>query len=131
MITIQDVGRARARIKDAIYVSPCAHSETFSQLTGNKVYFKLDNLQMTGSFKERGALNKILSLTDEEKRRGVIAASAGNHAQGVAYHAARNHIRATIVMPVGTPLVKVTRTREYGAEVVLSGSSYDEAFEAA
>jgi threonine dehydratase len=131
MITIGDIERARARIKDSIYVSPCAHSETFSRLTGNKVFFKLENLQMTGSFKERGALNKILTLTDEEKRRGVIAASAGNHAQGVSYHATRNGIRATIVMPVATPLVKVTRTREYGAEVVLHGASYDEAFEEA
>ncbi len=131
MITITDIERARARIKDSIYVSPCAHSETFSQLTGNKVFFKLDNLQMTGSFKERGALNKILTLSDEEKRRGVIAASAGNHAQGVAYHARRNHLKATIVMPQAAPLFKVTRTREYGAEVILHGSSYDEAYEEA
>jgi threonine dehydratase len=131
MITIQDVERARSRIKDSIYVSPCAHTETFSQLVGNKVFLKLENLQMTGSFKERGALNKILTLTDEEKRRGVLCASAGNHAQGVAYHAARNGIRATIVMPTATPLVKVTRTRDFGAEVVLHGSSYDEAFEEA
>src|ERR1700740_1995176 len=106
MVTLQDIERARARIKDSIYMSPCAHSETFSSLTGNKVYFKLENLQMTGSFKERGALNKVLTLTDDEKRRGVIAASAGNHAQGVAYHATRNGIRATIVMPVATPLIK-------------------------
>jgi threonine dehydratase len=131
MITIHDVEKARARIKEAIYQSPCAHSETFSRLTGNKVFFKLENLQMTGSFKERGALNKILTLSDEEKRRGVIAASAGNHAQGVAYHATRLGIRATIVMPQATPLVKVTRTREYGGEVVLHGASYDEAFEEA
>jgi threonine dehydratase len=131
VLTIHDIERARARIKDDIYMSPCAHSETFSQLTGNKVYFKLENLQMTGSFKERGALNKILTLTEDEKRRGVIAASAGNHAQGVAYHATRNGIRSIIVMPAASPLVKVTRTREYGAEVVLHGSSYDEAFEEA
>jgi len=141
MITIADIERARARIKDAIYLSPLAHSETFSILTGNRVYFKLENLQMTGSFKERGALNKILSLSDDERRRGVIAASAGNHAQGVAYHAARRGIRATIVMPIGTPLVKVTRTREWGSyrpegsdatlEVVLHGDNYDEAFEEA
>jgi threonine dehydratase len=131
MLTLADIERARGRIKDAIYMSPCAHSETFSALTGNKVYFKLENLQMTGSFKERGALNKILTLSDEEKRRGVIAASAGNHAQGVAYHATRNGLHATIVMPVGTPLIKVTRTREYGADVVLHGASYDEAFDEA
>ena len=131
MITIHDIERARARIKDSIYVSPCAHSQTFSEITGSKVFFKLENLQMTGSFKERGALNKILTLTDEEKKRGVIAASAGNHAQGVSYHATRNGIRATIVMPTATPLVKVTRTKEYGAEVVLHGASYDEAFDEA
>ena len=131
MVTLQDIERARARIKDDIYMSPCAHSVTFSKLTGNKVYFKLENLQMTGSFKERGALNKILTLTAEEKARGVIAASAGNHAQGVAYHATRNSVRSTIVMPAAAPLVKVTRTREYGAEVVLHGASYDEAFEEA
>src|SRR6476469_5047814 len=124
MVTLQDIERARARIKDDIYMSPCAHSETFSKLTGNKVYFKLENLQMTGSFKERGALNKILTLTDEEKARGVIAASAGNHAQGVAYHATRKGVKSTIVMPAAAPLVKVTRTREHGA-------SYDEAFEEA
>jgi len=131
MITVADIERARTLIKDSIYVSPCAYSETFSNLLGNKVYFKLENLQMTGSFKERGALNKILALTDEEKRRGVIAASAGNHAQGVAYHATRRGVRAVIVMPVATPLVKISRTREYGAEVVLHGASYDEAFEEA
>jgi threonine dehydratase len=144
MLTLADIERARARIKDSIYTSPCAHSETFSQLTGNKVFFKLENLQMTGSFKERGALNKILTLSDDERRRGVIAASAGNHAQGVAYHARRNGIHATIVMPVATPLIKVTRTREYGigapahggepgnfVDVVLHGTSYDEAFEEA
>ncbi|HEY7956312.1 MAG TPA: threonine ammonia-lyase [Polyangia bacterium] len=131
MITLADVERARARIKDSIYVTPCAHSETFSKLTGNKVYFKLENLQMTGSFKERGALNKILTLTSEERASGVICASAGNHAQGVAYHAVRQGLKATIVMPTATPLVKVTRTREFGAEVVLHGASYDEAFEEA
>ena len=131
MLTLQDIERARARIKDDIYMSPCAHSETFSKLTGNKVYFKLENLQMTGSFKERGALNKILTLTDEEKRNGVIAASAGNHAQGVAYHATRKGVRSTIVMPAAAPLIKVTRTKEYGAEVILHGASYDEAFEEA
>src|SRR5262249_36785052 len=131
LLTVADIERARARIKDFIYESPCAHSETFSQLTGNKVYFKLENLQMTGSFKERGACNKIASLTEAERARGVIAASAGNHAQGVAYHATRAHIRSTIVMPTAAPLFKVTRTREYGAEVVLHGNSYDEAYEEA
>lgn len=130
-LSLADIERARARIRDALMVSPCAYSETFSELTGSKVYFKLENLQITGSFKERGALNKILSLTPEERQRGVIAASAGNHAQGVAYHATKQGIRSTIVMPLGTPLIKVTRTREYGAEVVLHGNNYDEAFEEA
>ncbi len=131
MITIQDIERARARIKDSIYISPCAHSETFSLLTGNKVFFKLENLQMSGSFKERGALNKILTLTDAERKRGVIAASAGNHAQGVAYHATRQGLRSTIVMPTSAPLFKVMRTREFGAEVILHGGNYDDAYEEA
>src|SRR5262249_47548334 len=122
---------ARARIQSYIYESPCAHSETFSRLAGNKVFFKLENLQMTGSFKERGACNKIALLTAEERSRGVIAASAGNHAQGVAYHATRQSLRATVVMPTAAPLFKITRTREYGAEVVLHGASYDEAYEEA
>jgi threonine dehydratase len=131
LLTVADIEKARARIKDLIYVSPCAHSETFSQLTGNKVYFKLENLQMTGSFKERGAANKIALLTVQERERGVIAASAGNHAQGVAYHATRQGLRSTVVMPAAAPLFKVTRTREYGAEVILHGQSYDEAYEEA
>jgi threonine dehydratase len=102
-----------------------------SALTGQKVYLKLENLQMTGSFKERGALNRIAMLTPEESARGVVAASAGNHAQGVAYHATKRGIRALIVMPLATPLVKVTATRGFGAEVVLHGANYDEACEEA
>ena len=98
-----------------------------SKMTGHEVYLKLENLQMTGSFKERGALNRLLLLTAEESARGVVAASAGNHAQGVAYHATRLGIRSTIVMPLATPLVKVTATRGFGAEVVLHGANYDEA----
>ncbi|MDQ6679014.1 MAG: threonine ammonia-lyase [Acidobacteriota bacterium] len=131
MIELRDIMEARERIRDSIYLSPCAHSETFSQLTGNDMYLKLDNLQMTGSFKERGALNRILALTEEEQARGVIAASAGNHAQAVSYHATRRGIRAVIVMPVCTPLVKVTATRGYGGEVVLHGDNYDEAYQEA
>ncbi|MBN2371153.1 MAG: threonine ammonia-lyase [Vicinamibacteria bacterium] len=131
MITPKDVVAARARIADAIYVSPCACSETLSRLTGSRVFCKLENLQMTGSFKERGALNKLLLLDPEERMRGVVAASAGNHAQAVAYHAARLDIRSTIVMPVGTPLIKVSSTREHGAEVVLHGDGYDDAYEKA
>jgi threonine dehydratase len=98
-----------------------------SKLTGHEVYLKLENLQMTGSFKERGALNRIATLTPEQAARGVVAASAGNHAQGVAYHATSRGIRALIVMPLATPLVKVTATRGFGAEVVLYGANYDEA----
>jgi threonine dehydratase len=131
MITIADIEAARGRIRDSIFVSPCAFSETFSRLTGNKTFFKLENLQMTGSFKERGALNRILSLGPEERQRGVIAASAGNHAQGVAYHATRQGIRSLIVMPMTTPLIKVSSTKGYGAEVILHGAGYDEAFEEA
>jgi threonine dehydratase len=127
MVTLQTIHAAVARIRDSIFVSPFMHSETFSKLTGNSIFFKLENLQMTGSFKERGALNKILLLTGEERRRGVIAASAGNHAQAVAYHATKRGIAAQICMPLTTPLVKVSATRGYGAEVILVGTNYDEA----
>ncbi len=119
------------RIREAIRVSPCTHSETFSTLTNNAIFLKLDNQQRTGAFKERGALNKLLTLTAEERVQGVIAASAGNHAQGVAYHAGRQGIRASIYMPLPTPLTKVSATRAYGAEVVLHGTNYDEAYEEA
>src|SRR5262245_14464160 len=131
MLTFADIEAARQRIGEAVYKSPCAYSETFSKLTGNKVFFKLENLQMTGSFKERGALNKLATLSQSERQAGVIAASAGNHAQGVAYHATRLGIEASIVMPVATPLIKVTSTRGYGAEVVLHGNNYDDAFDEA
>src|SRR5271165_5981938 len=104
MVTLTDIQAALGRIRDSIYLSPCTRSETFSKLTGNTIYFKLDNLQRTGAFKERGALNKLLTLTPEERARGVAAASAGNHAQGLAYHAGRHGIRAQIVMPLTTPL---------------------------
>ena len=128
MISLDDIRAARERLRDAIFQSPCAYSETFSRIARNSVFFKLENLQMTGSFKERGALNKILQLTPDEKRRGVICASAGNHAQGVAYHATRLGVRATVVMPLNAPLTKLSATRQYGAEVLLHGSNYDEAF---
>jgi threonine dehydratase len=127
LLTIQDIREARERIRDSVYLSPFSRSETFSQLTGSSIYFKLDNLQMTGAFKERGALNKILLLTDDERRRGVIAASAGNHAQAVAYHAAKRGIAVEICMPLTTPVTKVSATRQYGAEVILVGANYDEA----
>jgi threonine dehydratase len=128
VVTLADIEAARARLRDAIYTSPCAYSETFSRASGNKVWLKLENLQMTGSFKERGALNKLASLSEAERARGVMAASAGNHAQGVAYHASRLGVRARIFMPLSTPLIKVSATRGYGAEVVLAGANYDEAF---
>ena len=128
MISIADIQAARERLGKAIYRTPCPNSARLSQLCGCEVYFKLENLQMTGSFKERGALNKLLQLTDAEKAAGVIAASAGNHAQGVAYHATRLGLRSVIVMPRTTPLVKVSNTRELGGEVVLHGAHYDEAF---
>ena len=131
MVTLADIEAARKTIDGSVFVSPCAYSETFSRLTGNKVFFKLENLQMTGSFKERGAVNKLMSLTAEERQRGVVTASAGNHAQGVAYHATRLGIRSTIVMPVGTPLIKVSSTRNFGGEVVLYGTNFDEACEEA
>jgi threonine dehydratase len=131
MLTIRAIKDAVERIRGSIVVTPFAHSEKFSQLTGNSIFLKLENLQMTGAFKERGALNKILMLTEEERRRGVIAASAGNHAQAVAYHATKRGIKAQICMPLTTPLVKVSATRGYGAEVILAGANYDEACEEA
>jgi threonine dehydratase len=127
-IGLGDVLAARERVREHVYYSPCARSAMLSRLTGHQVYLKLENLQMTGSFKERGALNRLSLLTAEEEARGVVAASAGNHAQGVAYHATRRGVRAKIVMPLATPLVKVTATREFGAEVVLFGANYDEAY---
>jgi len=126
-IGLADVLAARERLRGSIYESPCPHSIMLSALTGQQVYLKLENLQMTGSFKERGALNRIALLTPEQAARGVIAASAGNHAQGVAYHATKRGIRALIVMPLTTALVKVTATRNFGAEVLLHGANYDEA----
>lgn len=131
MIQLSDIHSALNRIRADIRVSPCTHSETFSGITHNEIFLKLDNQQRTGAFKERGALNKLLTLTPEERSRGVIAASAGNHAQGVSYHAGRHGIRARIVMPLPTPLTKVSSTRGYGAEVVLYGANYDEAYQKA
>jgi threonine dehydratase len=123
LVTLADVKAAARRIAGAIEQTPCLRSATLSRLTGAEVFLKFENLQFTASFKERGALNKLLSLTDEERRRGVIAMSAGNHAQAVAYHAARLGIPATIVMPRGSPNTKVKNTRVHGARVVLEGDS--------
>jgi threonine dehydratase len=131
MIQLSDIQAALARIRSDIRMSPCTTSETFSALTSNSISLKLDNQQRTGAFKERGALNKLLTLTPDERARGVIAASAGNHAQGVAYHAERYGIKARIFMPLPTPLTKVSATRAYGAEVILHGANYDEAYEKA
>ena len=131
MIQLSDIQGALSRIRGDIRVSPCPRSEPFSSLTGNTIFLKLDNQQRTGAFKERGALNKLLTMTPEERAHGVIAASAGNHAQGVAYHAGRHKVRARILMPLPTPLTKVSATRAYGAEVVLHGANYDEAYDEA
>jgi threonine dehydratase len=130
-VDIQDIQAARERIRAFIFESPLVYTETLSGLTGNSVYLKLENLQMTGSFKERGALNRLLTLTDKERARGVIAASAGNHAQALAFHAGRRGLACEIWMPLNTPLIKVSATRSHGAEVVLHGNNYDEAFEGA
>jgi threonine dehydratase len=127
MITLQDVQAARERIADSVCVSPCSVSHAFSEMTGNRVSLKLENLQRTGSYKERGALNKILTLRPEERARGLVAASAGNHAQAVSYHATSRGLKAEIVMPMATPLNKVMATRRFGADVVLHGANYDEA----
>jgi threonine dehydratase len=131
MITLANVQAALERIRPSIYLSPCTMSVTFSQLTGNSIYLKLDNLQRTGAFKERGALNKLLTMSAQEREQGVIAASAGNHAQGLAYHAGRRGIKAQICMPLTTPLIKVSATKSYGAEVILHGANYDDACEEA
>jgi threonine dehydratase len=128
VITLKDVLAARERVRDAIYLSPCARSETLSRVSGTQAFLKLDNLQMTGAYKERGALNKLLTLSQADRARGLIAASAGNHAQAVAYHAGRLGVSATIVMPETTPIMKVANTRGHGARVVLAGTSYDEAY---
>lgn len=131
MLNVEKIEAAAGRIASGIYESPLVHSETLSRLSGNTIYLKLENLQMSGSFKERGALNRILCLTDEQQRRGVIAASAGNHGQAVAYHASRRGIRTEVWMPIRTPLIKMAATAAFGAKVVLHGDSYDEACEAA
>jgi threonine dehydratase len=131
MVSLGDIKAARERIRGAIRQTPVLYSEILSREAGNQLFLKLENLNITGSYKERGALNKILTLTADERARGVITASAGNHAQAVAYHASQRGIRAQICMPEYTPLVKVTATRAWGAEVILFGANYDEALEEA
>jgi threonine dehydratase len=128
-ITLEDVRAARARIGEQLSNTPCLRSRTLSQLTGAEIYIKFENLQFTASFKERGALNRLLQLDATERARGVCTMSAGNHGQAVAYHAHRLGIPATIVMPRHTPFVKVQHTRSHGATVVLYGDTLAEAFE--
>ena len=126
-IALSDIVAAREVLKGHVANSPCMYSRTLSEITGAEVYLKFENLQFTASFKERGALNKLVSLTTEQKKNGVIAASAGNHAQGVSYHATRLGIPSTIVMPKFTPNVKVEMTQRHGAAVVLFGENFDDA----
>jgi threonine dehydratase len=126
-LTLDSIRAAAARLAGQIERTPCRYSKTLSKITGAEVWVKFENLQFTAAYKERGALNKLLQLTDAERKRGVIAASAGNHSQGLAYHAARLGIPVTIVMPRSTPFVKVQQTRNHGAEVVIDGEGYDEA----
>ena len=119
---------AAGRLKGHIERTPCRYSKTLSKITGAEVWVKFENLQFTAAYKERGALNKLMLLSDAQKAKGVIAASAGNHAQGLAYHATRLGVPSTIVMPRGTPFVKVEHTRAHGANVVIEGETYDDAY---
>lgn len=129
VLTLEKIEEARRRLSGVAFHTPLDYSTTFSEMTGNTVFLKLENMQKTGSFKIRGAYNKVMSLNAEDRARGVIAASAGNHAQGVAYAATRAGLRCTVVMPEGAPISKVMATRGYGAEVVLAEGGYDEAFQ--
>lgn len=130
-LSLDDIQAAAGRITGHVERTPCRFSRTLSQITGAEVWVKFENLQFTAAYKERGALNRLSRLQEDERRRGVIAASAGNHAQGLAYHGDRLGIPVTIVMPRGTPHVKVQQTREFGASVVIDGDSYDSAYERA
>src|SRR5919107_3132089 len=126
--TIDDIRAAAKRIDGAVIKTPMLMSRTLSEIIGAEVWLKFENLQFTGAFNERGSLNKLLQLTDEERSRGVIAASAGNHAQAVAYHGKRLGIPVSIVMPAPTPTIKVTQTESHGARVVLEGGMFDDAY---
>ncbi len=128
-VTLADVTAAAATIQGSVIVTECNQSRTLSEMCGCNIWLKFENLQFTSTFKERGALNRLHALSPDERRRGVIAMSAGNHAQGVAYHAMRMGIPACIVMPIGTPMVKVENTRRHGAEVIISGQTLEEAGE--
>jgi len=129
MIEFENIKKAHERIKNVVYKTPFAYAPSLSQKVGNEIYLKKENLQITGAFKLRGAFNKIASLPEEKRKMGVIAASAGNHAQGVAFSANYFNVPSIIVMPEATPLTKVTGVKEYGGEVVLAGNNYDEAYE--
>jgi threonine dehydratase len=127
-VTLADIEAAAKRIAGEVERTPMRHSRTLSEIAGCEIYLKFENLQFTASFKERGALNKLLSLDAEQRKRGVAAMSAGNHAQGVAYHAGRLGIPSVIVMPEFTPFTKIKHTREFGARVVLEGTTLDDSF---
>ncbi|CAM4332218.1 threonine ammonia-lyase [Bordetella tumbae] len=127
VIDLAAIQAARARLQGQVHKTPFTHSRTLSDILGAEIWLKFENLQFTASFKERGALNRMLALTPQERSKGVIAVSAGNHAQGVAYHAQRMGVPAVIVMPRFTPTVKVANTRRFGAEVVLHGDTFDDA----
>ncbi len=131
MLELEDIKVATKRLQGVVVRTGLEFSRTFSEMVGGEIYLKTENLQLTGSFKIRGAYNKIAALSDEEKSRGVIAASAGNHAQGVALGAARSGINSTIIMPKGAPISKIEATKNYGAKVILSGDNYDEAYQKA
>jgi threonine dehydratase len=127
-VTLDMISEARERIRSAVYESPCVYSLSLSRLCGCEVYCKFDHLQMTGSFKERGARNKLMLLTGDQRKAGVIAASAGNHALGLAYHGQLMRVPVTVVMPKWAPMVKVSNTRSFGADVTLHGESFDDAY---
>jgi threonine dehydratase len=128
LLTLADVRAAHERIRDAIVATPTLHSKTLSNLTGANIYLKFENLQFTAAYKERGALNALLQMPEEARNRGVIAASAGNHAQGLSYHGTRLGVPVTIVMPKTTPTVKVMQTEAVGGKVVLEGEKFDDAY---
>src|SRR5882724_1218172 len=127
-ITLADIEAAARAIAGAVEITPARHSRTLSAIAGCEIFLKFENLQFTASFKERGALNKLLSLGADEHRRGVVAMSAGNHAQGVAYHAGRLGVPATIVMPEGTPFNKIKHTKDFGARVLIEGATLTECY---
>jgi len=131
MLTINDIKKAKENVSKVAYATPLTLAPVLSKLYDAQIYLKKENLQVTGSFKLRGAFNKIANISDEEKAKGVVAASAGNHAQGLAYSAKYFNVNATIFMPEATPLTKVSGVKYYGANVILEGANYDEAYKAA